>query len=283
MRVRSLLADIPDEMKAEATVMFAECCLEVSNQKIPEHWDQPPPRQFALWRDEAEKIAGGFIPPGVDGPLPQQIRDIVNQLLMIFIPRDRVARQGRLPENGVSGAGSGVIQVINVEAQERAERFITLTGGTRVLRTPDDTVAWMYPHFWVDYIKTKGSAELAVSEWSRQISEYFRAGHSVLPELHQETWNRLTMQQKIWLRSGHGDTLQTTTAEQVKTFLNNTELLLQLFLICRKATTASHTAMTQKFWSLISANWAKGEPIDYLKAVSEARELKDSSFRPHRQ
>ena len=74
-----------------------------------------------------------------------------------------------------------------------------------------------------------------------------------------------------------------TSAEQFKCFLNNTEMILELFLVCRKATTASHTAMTGKFWSAVNANWAKSEPIDCLKTVADAKELRDSSFRTHRQ
>ena len=133
--------------------------------------------------------------------------------------------------------------VFSAEAQERAEKYLTLTGGMKVPRSPDEKTAWMLPHTWLPLIAASGP-ELAVVEWTRQVEAYFRNGNAVVPDIHQEKYQRCLAMGKIWLRCGHGPDVAGTSADQFRAFINNTELMLELFLLCRKATTASHSAVT---------------------------------------
>jgi hypothetical protein len=276
IKFRALLKDVPQDSLAEATVLLTECLLEQAHVPKPPHWNTLPPRPFWQWREEAELLGAQFVPAAAGGPLPQQVRVIVDEVTTLF----RVAAQAG--QQGVQGQQQGQLLVVSVEAQERAEKFLTLPGGIRVTRAPDEKTAWMFPHPWITMCST-ASVELATVEWHRQIEAYFRAGVANVPELHQEKYQRCIAQQKFWIRGGHGRDVASTSTDQFRVFLNNTEMLLEVFLLSRKPTTASHTTMTSKLWSLVNAMHAKSEPLDYAKAISEAREVKDAAFRPSRQ
>ena len=284
VKVRTAMQEVPDDSKSEAFVLLAECFCELAGREKPLAWQVPDPRPFDLFRQDAERICAEHMPPaGHAGPTPQPIRDIIGQIVTQFRPRIQHAVQQAFPpqHQGITPAQQNVV-VVNVEAQERAEKFITLPGGTKLWRRGDDRVQWMLPHFWVQYI-AENNTEMAVTEWQRQIDAYFKAANAVVTETHHNKYARLVSLMKQWLRTGHGPDIASTTFEQYKTFLTLLELLLETFLLSRKPTTAGHGAQTSKFWTLIEGYWARSDPIDHLKALQEAKDLKDASFRAPRQ
>ncbi len=143
IKFRALLKDVPQDSLAEATVLLTECLLEQAHVPKPPHWNILPPRPFGQWREEAELLGAQFVPAAAGGPLPQQVRVIVDEVTTSF----RVAAQPG--QQGVQGQQQGQLLVVSVEAQERAEKFLTLPGGIRVRRAPDEKTAWMFPHPWI--------------------------------------------------------------------------------------------------------------------------------------
>jgi hypothetical protein len=94
IKFRALLKDVPQDSLAEATVLLTECLLEQAHVPKPPHWNTLPPRPFWQWREEAELLGAQFVPAAAGGPLPQQVRVIVDEVTTLFRVAAQSGQQG---------------------------------------------------------------------------------------------------------------------------------------------------------------------------------------------
>jgi hypothetical protein len=224
---------------------------------------------------QALEVVGSFLPPpSVPGPPDQAVRNLVAEVLAVFRPA-RGAAAG-VPMNGA--VGPTTVNVETAEARERAEKYATYNGGIKVPRRAEPPFQLASPHLLLPMRQT--NPDVAVAEMRRQVSDLFERFGSRVTEMHAPKFLRLVSCMEQWIRNLPADgEITQLPYESVRCWFNLLELIFELLLLSGSHLNASKAAATEKFWNVVGGYWSRMDPLDYSKALNEAKELRENRKR----
>lgn len=250
-KILSAAADIPEDSKTEALVMIASILLDQAGRAGEQVHD----------RDAALDHIAAFMPaPRVGQPIPQAVRNVFDEVLIIFVPRAR-------PQEAVAPNNQNQQQIVaanlNVEIASEKQRWITV-GGVKMPRNPQRPYDALYPHAWIDK---------EFHMWQKNIDTVLAT--SSISELHRFKLNRqLDIVEQWFLLLPAGATPETLPVPLVRIFLAAIECILEVFLLGCRNTGTTGTA-TSAFHAAVDGAYHSNTGIDYFLCLKTARAEKD--------
>jgi hypothetical protein len=227
------------------------------------------PHMIKICKDASDVVtllASYFPPPGAQPD--KTVIDIVTEAVSIFAPLRHKAPGGDTARE----SGQDIV-VQTYEEKEKAERFIKV-GPYKFPRRSEQPWDCIYPHHWITLTASQGPV-VAHEAWNRQLNLLF-AGLTIIE--HQRPRHRhLLAQITIWFTLiGEKPQVDTTAPHLIRLWFHFLEQILELMLMSGVRLAGSFTTATTKFHSVCQQRWNNAEPLDYYKAINDAKEAKDS-------
>lgn len=272
-RMRAYFADVPQDQRLD-------CFRETANVLRTAINQQALPANATL-KDCQEALASFWPPANTPNKLSGLTLETAEGALRIYVPREIRSN----PQQAVGAAGMA-INVDTAETVERREKWLTVAG-MKWPRRSETPWTFLYPHHWVELmLKTDGTdpscIEVAAAhdQWLRQLQNATTLNGAHVAEIHIFKWRKLlSSMEQLFVLCPKRVPIEQIPPAFLRLWFNTVEMLLEVFLLSVRCSSNSAT-VTAKFATFCEARWHSGDGLDYFKALTEAREAKDSNSRP---
>lgn len=225
----------------------------------------------------------GFIPQLIKGPLPTYVREAVALVGQSCVPNFKIPAafsqeieerpDAARPQSDAAQVHGQHITVQTAEAVEKESLYIRLPGGWRPYRHPAAPMKFTNPLVYQELIKTAG-IDTAMQALQTELGKFFALhGVSVVEEQFISRRTRDTNLLEHFYRLVGTSEL---TESHLELYFGLVEQLIEAIFLQGVKVQGTRVGAMLAFGAALQAYRGKNEGLDYIKAIQDAKDKKDT-------